>query len=462
MTKSSLPKDYVIPAQAGIQGFGATQSIPSHQQKHVLTSFDLKTTEGQHEVDRAGESKPASPHIVVLSGLFPSQLQPGAGLFIRERMSRVAQHIPLSVVAPTPWFPLQSLLRILKPHFRPGAPAYENQSNIDVWYPKFLSIPSILKGFDGWLMALGALPRLRRLKKASRLDLIDAHFAYPDGYAASLLSRWLRVPFTITLRGTESRLIQDKVISPKLMSAIARASQVFSVSESLRALVIAKGGDPEKIEVVGNGVDTHRFCPKDRGQSREELGISPTAKVLVSVGGLVPRKGFHRVIKALPQLRERFPDLVYLIVGGPSAEGNNRLALEHQVKQMNLEGCVRFLGPLPSSVLPSVLSAADVFVLATSNEGWANVFLEAMACGLPVVTTDVGGNKEVVCHDELGIVVPFGEPTLLQLAIEESLQREWNTEMIRLYAQSNSWDERVERLRRHFLRLTRRRGSSDE
>lgn len=145
------------------------------------------------------------PHIVVLSSLFPSSVQPGAGLFIRERMFRVARNLPVTVVAPTPWFPLQNLIRRFKPHFRPGAPVHERQSGIDVWFPRFLSVPGAFKKLDGLMMALCALPRLRRLKAAGQLDIIDAHFAYPDGYAASLLSRWLQVPYTITLRGTETR-----------------------------------------------------------------------------------------------------------------------------------------------------------------------------------------------------------------------------------------------------------------
>ena len=152
----------------------------------------------------------------------------------------------------------------------------------------------------------------------------------------------------------------------------------------------------ERIEVVGNGIDTVRFRSLDRAACRSTMGLLPNARVLVSVGGLVPRKGFHRVIEILPQLRQHFSDLVFLIVGGGSTEGNTRVELEDQVKQLGLDDCVRFLGTIASDELPAVLCAANVFVLATSNEGWANVFLEAMACGLPVVTTNVGGNQEVV------------------------------------------------------------------
>ncbi|UCV01930.1 glycosyltransferase [Dechloromonas denitrificans] len=396
------------------------------------------------------------PHIVVLSSLFPSRIQPGAGLFIRERMFRVGQKLPVSVIAPTPWFPLQGLLRRIKPHFRPGAPAYEKQSGIDVWYPRFFSIPSLLKTLDGLMMALSVLPRMRQLKSEGRLDIIDAHFAYPDGYAASLLAKWLKVPFTITLRGTETRHIQDDRFSRKLLKAIEQAAQVFSVSESLRKLAIAHGANPAKIEVVGNGVDAQRFSPRDRAICRNSLGIPPSAQVLISVGGLVPRKGFHRVIELLPQLVLEFPELIFLIVGGGSAEGNNRPELEQQVKQLKLEKCVKLLGPIQPDELPSALSAADVFVLATSNEGWANVFLEAMACGLPVVTTDVGGNQEVVSNDQLGFVVPFGDGAALAKAIRESLERHWEKQLIRTYAESNSWDDRVTRLCKKFMHISRK------
>ncbi len=146
-----------------------------------------------------------SPHVVVLSSLFPSSAEPAAGLFIRERMFRVGAHMPLSVVSPRPWFPFQGLLRRWRPDFRPAAPSHESQSGVDVWLPRFLSVPGLLKSLDGIFMALGALPRLWLLKRKGRLDLIDAHFGYPDGYAATMLGRWLNVPVTITLRGTEQR-----------------------------------------------------------------------------------------------------------------------------------------------------------------------------------------------------------------------------------------------------------------
>lgn len=402
----------------------------------------------------------APVHVVVLSSLFPSRMQPGAGLFIRERMFRVGQRLPLAVVAPTPWFPMQSWLRRWRSGFRPGAPRHELQVDHDVWFPKFLSVPGVLKRLDGFAMAVAAWPRLRALKRAGRLDVLDAHFGYPDGLAATLLGRWLQVPVTITMRGTETRHAADSALRPLLARALNGADRVFAVSESLRQVALGLGVAPGKVRVVGNGVDLARFRPVDRAQARAALGLPLETPVLISVGGLCERKGFHRVIDALPGLHALGLPVHLLVVGGPSPEGDWTSRLQGQVKALALQPYVHFLGAVPPDQLPGLLGAADVFALATRNEGWANVFLEAMACGLPVVTTDVGGNAEVVCRPDLGKVVTFDDAPALQAALCAALGQSWDRSAIRAYAETNTWDQRVELLEAEFRALCRARRSS--
>ena len=317
------------------------------------------------------------------------------------------------------------------------------QSGIDVFQPRYLSFPGVLKQFDGVLMALGAWWQVRSLQKQGRVDLIDAHFAYPDGYAATLLGKWLGLPVTITLRGTEHRHAKDPALRPRVQAALQSATHVFGVSDDLCRVARSLGVPDAKLQVVGNGVDLDKFQRLDKAEARQRLGLAPQDKVLVSVGGLVERKGFHRVIDVLPGLAARFPTLRLLIVGGATAEGNNRAELEAQVASLGLQDQVQFLGPQPHDQLAPILSAADVFVLATRNEGWANVFLEAMACGLPVVTTDVGGNREVVVSEDYGLVVPFGDQNALAKALAEALVKPWNTDKITAYAQTNTWGKRV-------------------
>lgn len=398
------------------------------------------------------------PQIVVLSSLFPNSLQPMAGLFVRERMFRVAEQLPLAVVAPVPWFPFQSLIRRIRPGFRPGAPGTEIQKDITVFHPRFFSVPGAFKSLDGLLMALGCLPRMLQLKRQHRLDIIDAHFAYPDGYAATLLGRWLHVPVTITMRGTETRHVTDPGLRPRVHAALSRASRIFSVSDSLRQVALSCGITAAKLQVVGNGVDIAKFSPQPQSSARGSLGIPLQSKVIVTVGGLVERKGFHRVIAAMPQLLKQFPNLTYLIIGGPSPEGDWTKQLQQLVSDLQLEDAVKFLGPMAAEKLSQPLSAADVFVLSSRNEGWANVLLEAMACGLPVVATDVGGNREVVSRPDLGVVVPFDDHEALVNAITQSLEKDWDRATIRTYAEANTWDNRVAMLVKEFRALAKRGG----
>ncbi len=396
----------------------------------------------------------AQARLLVFSSLFPSSVRPQAGLFIRERMFRVAKRLPLAVVSPQPWFPGQSWIRWFRPHFRPLPASGEFQDGIWVYYPRFFSVPGCFKGLDGRFMAESCLRLLAKLKREPGFGLIDAHFAYPDGYAAVQLGRRFGVPVTITLRGTEVPLARDPVRRRRILEALAGAAWVFSVSESLKQHVVALGACSDKIEVVGNGVDVGKFYPLPKEQARAQLNLPKTAKVLISVGALVPRKGQQRVIELLPRLLRRYPNLTYLIVGGASPEGDMRQALHSQAARLGVKEHVRFLGPMAPEQLKLPLSAADVFVLATANEGWANVFLEAMACGLPVVTTDVGGNREVVCREELGTIVPLGDPEALEAALDQAFERNWDRQAIIAYAQENSWNKRIDRLVERFYQLT--------
>ncbi len=395
----------------------------------------------------------STPRLVVFSSLFPNELQPNSGVFIRERMFRVGQTLPMVVVAPVPWFPLQRVIRRWKPGFRPQPPRHERQQGIDVYHPRFISVPGLFKSSDGLFMALGALLTLRRLSKTFKFNIIDAHFAFPDGYAGVLLGRWFKVPVTITLRGTEVPLSRFRGRKKRIGMALQRAARVFSVAESLKTHVTSLGAEPGKIRVVGNGVDIEKFTPCNKDEARRRLGIAKHAKVMISVGGLVERKGYHRIIELIPQLLTTYPDLLYLIVGGASAEGDIRVQLEQQVTSLGLENHVRFMGAMPSEELRLPLSAADLFVLATSNEGWANVFLEAMACGLPVVTTDVGGNREVIANDELGVIVKLFDSNALAQAINHAFEKNWCTTSIIDYAKDNAWDKRVDILVEEFRRI---------
>ena len=398
------------------------------------------------------------PAVLVWSSLFPGPAQPQAGIFIRERMFRVGRELPMTVISPQPWFPLQGLIRRFRPHFRPPQPRQDTQSGIEVLRPRYFCVPGALKRYDGLFMALGARRTVRRLRQDGRASVIDAHFGYPDGYAATLVAGWEGLPCTITLRGTELRHSREPALRRRLVAGLRSATRVFAVSGSLKRLAVELGLPEAAILVVGNGVDSARFSPMPRAEARRLLGIPDDARVLVTVGGLVERKGFHRVIACLPELLKEYPRLHYLAVGSAGPEGDFSAQLRAQVARLGLGEHVHFLGALPPDEVRRAVSAADVSVLATRNEGWANVLLEAMACGVPVVATDVGGNAEVVCRDELGAIVPFDDHAALLAALRDALRRDWDREAIRRYAEENDWNTRVPVLVGEFRRIAAANG----
>jgi glycosyltransferase involved in cell wall biosynthesis len=392
--------------------------------------------------------------VIVYSSLFPSAVNPSAGLFIRERMFRVARRMPLVVVAPQAWSPLDGLVRLFRPGFRRLAPFFERMDGVEVHRPRFLSVPGVLKRLDGWLMARSTYGTVARIHRGFGATLIDAHFGYPDGYAATWIGRRLGLPVTITLRGSKDRQLLGTSREAGLRRALAGAAALISVSRSLVEQVGGPLGQPaDRFRLVGNGVDLARFAPEDRAEARRRLGIPPDAPVIVGVGNLIELKGFHRVVPLLPWLRRRHPGLVYLVVGGATASGDMSGRIRALAREHGVEDCVRLCGRQPPDELRWFYSAADAFALATEYEGWANVFLEAMACGLPVVTTRVGGNPEVVREPDTGILVDYWDPDAFRDALDRALSAPWDREAIRRYARENDWERRVDQVEAVFAEV---------
>ncbi len=398
----------------------------------------------------------AGPRILVFSSLFPSAEAPTAGVFIRERMFRVAKHLPLVVVAPQAWSPFDWIIRRFRKGYRAQAPGHEVMDGVPVNRPRVLSFPGIFKRWDGWLMARGCRSLMRQLQAEFQPDVIDAHFLYPDGYAASLLAAEFDLPLTITIRGSKDEWLIGTDREPMLRAAMQSATRLIAVSQALKDSVAVKLGiDAAKVAVIGNGVDLDKFHPVGKLEARRRLGVEPDATVLIGVGNLIPTKGFHRIIPLLPSLRSEHAGLVYLIVGDSATHSDMRLTLEALAREHGVEDVVRFCGRQPHDELKWYYGAADLFAQATEFEGWSNVFLEAMGCGLPVITTRVGGNAEVVAEPAVGELVDYWNPAAFGEAISRALSREWDREEIIAYARSNTWDHKINRLTALFSDLAR-------
>lgn len=388
--------------------------------------------------------------VLTLSSVFPNPQQPTLGLFVRERAARLAQHCELVVVAPVPWIPGNAWIR--GPQWA-GVPAVERTGGLLVHHPRFLSIPRYLKALDGLLYACSMLPVLRRLRRTFPFELIDAHFAYPDGAAAVLLGRMFQCPATVTVRGTIVPLSRFHLRRIQIRWTLRHAARVVAVSESLRDYALALGAPPETARVIPNGVDTEHFRPRPRAEARRLLDLPADCEVVVSIGSLSARKGHQRVLEAIPAVVAVRPNVLYVVVGGPGPEGDTRLLLHRLTDELRLAGHVRLVGPRPHDEIPLWLAAADLFCLATSNEGRANAILEALACGVPVITTPVGGNAEIVRHGDNGLLVPLGDGAALSQALRCGLATEWDRDGIARAAARQSWDDTATELVKEFRQL---------
>jgi glycosyltransferase involved in cell wall biosynthesis len=372
--------------------------------------------------------------VLLFSTVFPNASQPHHGIFVRERMRGLPDDLEVVVVAPTPWFPFASGLR---PGFRPEVPAEESHDGVRVLHPRFLSFPGILKCLDGLLLFLSTLPALWRLRRELPFDVIDAHFVYPEGLAAVLAGRLLRVPVVLTERGMLPLLAPYRLRRPQLRFALRRATRVIAVSESLRQ--DSQRLVPEAaVRVIENGIDPQVFHPIDRVEARRALGLAKYGPLLVSVGTLARRKGFHLVLEAMASLRRRYPRLRFVLVGSDGPEGAMEAELRQLAARLELGDQVVFAGSRGRDELALWYSAADVFVLASAHEGCPNVVLEALACGTPVVATPVGNVPELVAGPEVGLLVDREVPALAR-GIAAALDRTWDRERICDRIASRTW-----------------------
>jgi glycosyltransferase involved in cell wall biosynthesis len=398
---------------------------------------------------RAGKQATAIPRtlavamkVLAFTTVYPNPAQPMHGLFVQERVKHAALELrrqhgldsEVEVVAPVAWrLRLGSRLR----GGAPAVPRVEVREGLTVRHPTYLYVPRFLKALDGVLLFLSALLCVWRLRRRFDFDLIDAHFGYPDGFAAVLLGKLFRRPVVITLRGTEPLVARDPRRRRALEHALTRADALVAVAHPLARDARSLGA--RDCEVIANGVDTARFRMEPSDDARARIGVPLERKLVVSVGHLSPRKGFQRVIAALPEVARAHPEVHFAVVGGPGAEGNNLAELRAQVRALGLEGRVTFAGARPPAEVASWLAAADAFVLASDHEGCPNAVWEALACGLPVVATRVGEVDRMVPRFAGLLVERADDIPALAEALVAILSRPWAPAAIRAHAERHGW-----------------------
>jgi glycosyltransferase involved in cell wall biosynthesis len=384
--------------------------------------------------------------VLTLATLFPNGLRPNLGVFVERQTQALAARadVAVRVVAPVglPAWPLS-----LHPHYAAlrSLPVSERWHGLEIRRPRYRVWPKIGVAGTARRMAAALLPLLRTIRQDFPFDVIDAEFFWPDGPAAALLAEALGVPFSVKARGSDIHLWAAHPGTAEQVLATAQAADgLLAVSAALRADMVALGMPEEKIRVHYTGVDLDAFRPGDRPAGKAALGVD--GPLLASVGALLPRKGHDLAIAALRQL----PGATLIIAG----DGPDRGKLERAAREARVADRVRFLGPQPHAALPGLFGAADVMVLPSVSEGLANVWVEALACGTPVVTSDVGGAREAIDRPEYGRLVPR-EPAAIAAAAKELLDDPVPQDSVRAGALRFSWEKNGAELAAHLAALVR-------
>ena len=373
---------------------------------------------------------------LLMSTLYPSSARPTHGIFVETRLRELLRtgEVETRVLAPVPWFPLRGT-RFGEYGAFAATPRREVRNDIQVEHPRYLLPPKIGMNIAPGMIARAALPAARRLlEEGFDFDLIDAHYYYPDGVAAAAVARALGKPFIVTARGTDLNLVPEYPLPRRrILETAAQASASIGVCKALMDRLAALGAAPSKLHVLRNGVDLARFVPEDRAAARSRLGLDLEGRLLLSVGHLIERKGHHIAVEALALL----PNNVQLVIAGAGVE---RGRLERLAAERGVAARVRFAGAVPQTELKWYYSAADALVLCSSREGWANVLLEAMACGTPVIATDIWGTPEVVAAPEAGCLMPERSAGCLAQAFDALFARGIARAETRAYAEKFSWE----------------------
>jgi glycosyltransferase involved in cell wall biosynthesis len=360
--------------------------------------------------------------LLTFTTLYPNAAQPNHGVFVENRLRHLVGtgRATSVVLAPVPWL-------------RVAAPTREQRFGLDVHHPRFLTLPRIgMRVHPHTLYAAAARAMQAMIDAGAHFDGIDAHYFYPDGVAAVWLAKRFGLPVVITARGSDITQFPDYAGPRRLiLQAAAAADAIITVSAGLRDALAALGADATKITVLRNGVDVSMFTPHDRAEARTALGV--TGRVAVSVGALIPRKGHALTIEALAAL----PGWTLLIAG----EGPERGALLARAAACGVADRVRLLGSVPHAALAPLFSAADVSVLSSSREGWANVLLESMACGTPVVASPIPGNPEVVQSRAAGVIAAARTAPAIADAMRALAEDPPDRAATSAYAEAFGWEE---------------------
>jgi teichuronic acid biosynthesis glycosyltransferase TuaC len=349
---------------------------------------------------------------------FPNRYYPQLGTFIKQSVDSIVNRgIDVTIISPKPFvlpfsaFPYHNFFKL---------PRIEHTEKYDIHYPRYIYAVPKKYFYPVTGISYSRFVYEYAIKNIKpEPDLIHAHFSYPDGYGMMKLAKKWRVPLIISALGTIERKVayEGSYTSRQIIEAMNFADKVLSVSEDLKLHIVNLGINEEKVHVVPNGVDAWKFKPVGKAHARDLLNLPQDKNIVLFVGALRKIKGVDYLIEAAKNFVNTNTDL-YMV----GRDDGLRKNLEKRAQELKIADRIRFTGPVNHEDVPLWISASDILVLPSLSEGRPNVVLEALACEVPVVATDVGGIPEIVVDGETGYLVPAKNPVELSRKINKLLE----------------------------------------
>jgi teichuronic acid biosynthesis glycosyltransferase TuaC len=393
--------------------------------------------------------------VLALSYLFPNRNKTDHGIFVLNRLKALSQYVDIKVVNPIPWSPGQNLFERYK--HRSNIPLQDTIGGLDVYHPRFFSVPKFFKGGEGDQYLKAIKPVVGEIHKDFEFDLVDMHWTFPDLPAGIAIGKEFNKKTIVTLRGMEAFHEQDNDQRYQIVAkGLKDVDAIIALSQELKDKGDELSGDPNKSVVIRNGVDTDQFYFIPKEESRNHIGMDQSEINILSVGSLIHRKGFDLIVKCIAKLKndERYKNSRLYIIGSQGPEGDYRKELNQLIDRLDVKENIIFVGQVANSELKYWYSAVDIFCLASRGEGSPNVLSEALACGCPSITTDVGSAKEIIQSErKLGRCIRSSDIEELYLAIQDLLNDRFDRKIQATNMGKYNWNWCAKSINPHYEKL---------
>lgn len=353
--------------------------------------------------------------VLALTNLFPNPLYPTRAPFVFNQLKAMSVRHGVRVISPIAC--TEEWRARWKGRSGLNATRAGELGGIQVDYPRYWFTPGLLRKYYGRFFYHSVRSVFHRVAKEFKPDVVFTSWAYPDGWAAVKLAREIGRPVVLKVHGSDVLLLKDNVgrRGPTL-EALCSADGVIAVSQDLAERMVEMGVDRDKIKVIYDGVDRDIFFPGSREDARKKLGIERNENVVLFIGNLVPVKAVDNLLHACKYLKDQGTPFKLRIIG----QGPLRKTLETMSKTLHIDQQVQFVGVKPQAELGDWYRAANLFTLSSKSEGVPCVLVESSACGIPYVSTRVGGIPEIAAWGE-GTLVPANDAISLGKAMQTVL-----------------------------------------